>query len=190
MEIYLIRHTSPDIGQGICYGQSDIPLAITFNEEYLKLKQHLPEKFQAVYTSPKLRCMKLAEKLTETKDIISDNRLLELNFGDWELKNWDSIEQVELNKWMKDFVHISAPNGENFSMLHERAVHFFTELSGMDYEQVAVVSHAGFIRGIIAEVLEMPLRNAFKIPVAYGSVTKLNLDRNSGYCGIEYLSRI
>jgi alpha-ribazole phosphatase len=190
MEIYLIRHTSPEIGEGICYGQSDIPLATTFEAECRTLRKFLPERFQAVYSSPISRCMRLAEKLTEKKEIISDSRLLELDFGDWELKSWDSIDIITLNNWMKDFVHVAASNGENFSMLSDRAVHFFKELCTVDCKQVAVVSHAGFIRAVITEVLEIPLRNAFKIPVSYGSVTKLKFDKSTGYCGIEYLSRV
>ena len=33
MVVYLIRHTSVDIPQGVCYGQTDVPLNPTFEEE-------------------------------------------------------------------------------------------------------------------------------------------------------------
>ena len=33
MEVILIRHTTPDVPTGTCYGQSDVPLKETFEEE-------------------------------------------------------------------------------------------------------------------------------------------------------------
>ena len=33
MEIYLIRHTSVDVPAGYAYGQTDVPLKPTFEEE-------------------------------------------------------------------------------------------------------------------------------------------------------------
>ena len=33
MEIYLIRHTTPKIEKGICYGQADLNVADSFEEE-------------------------------------------------------------------------------------------------------------------------------------------------------------
>ena len=57
MEIYLIRHTTPLVEQGICYGQTDLDIAHNFQEEVEDIKvalQHFnPDK---VYTSPLMRC--------------------------------------------------------------------------------------------------------------------------------------
>lgn len=33
MEIFLIRHTSVDVPPGVCYGQTDVPLKPTFEQE-------------------------------------------------------------------------------------------------------------------------------------------------------------
>ena len=33
MEVILIRHTSVDVPVGICYGQTDVPLKESFEEE-------------------------------------------------------------------------------------------------------------------------------------------------------------
>ena len=33
MEIYLVRHTTPAIEKGVCYGQTDLNVAETFEEE-------------------------------------------------------------------------------------------------------------------------------------------------------------
>jgi alpha-ribazole phosphatase len=91
---------------------------------------------------------------------------------------------------MKDFVNVSVPGGENFQMLYDRVSAFYKELSTHNADKAAIIAHAGVIRAVIAYVLEIPLKNAFKIPVAYGSVTKLLLDPVSCYCCLEFLNRI
>lgn len=84
MEIYLIRHTTPDIEKGICYGQSDIPLKDTFPSEVKNILKSIPKHFDKVYSSPLQRCTQLANYIDQNNTI--DNRLMELNFGSWELK--------------------------------------------------------------------------------------------------------
>lgn len=175
MEVYLIRHTTPDqkIIDGVCYGQNDVPLADTFENETEQLKARLPPSFDAVYSSPLTRCMQLAACLT-TK-IKKDNRLLELNFGEWEMKRWDEIENTMLNKWMNNFVEESPPHGESFAQLQWRVSNFFQDLQSCPFKTVAVVTHAGVIRSVLAKQEKMDLRDCFKIQVSYGSVRKIIL---------------
>ncbi|MFI5149700.1 MAG: alpha-ribazole phosphatase [Bacteroidia bacterium] len=187
MEIYLIRHTTPEIDPGICYGQSDVAVKHTFPEELKSLRAHLPEKLDKVYSSPLSRCQNLASELSGT--LITDRRLMEMDFGHWELRRWDEIPAGEMNTWMKDFVTVKPPGGENFSMLYERAGQFFDEQLKQDQERIAIVCHAGVIRAILAKVLEIPLKNAFKMPVSYASVTRLNLHSESCFCSIGFLNR-
>jgi len=33
MKVHLIRHTTPDIDSGVCYGQTDLEVANTFADE-------------------------------------------------------------------------------------------------------------------------------------------------------------
>ena len=33
MKVYLVRHTSVDVAPGTCYGQTDVPLRASFQEE-------------------------------------------------------------------------------------------------------------------------------------------------------------
>jgi alpha-ribazole phosphatase len=190
MEVYLIRHTSPKVEKGICYGQSDVPLTDSFQQETAALRKHLPDKFDSIYSSPMSRCYKLAQQLVSEKEIITNPQLLEMNFGDWEMKNWDLIEQDILNNWMHDFVNVKVPNGENFTELYTRAGKFMDEIMSQPYKSVAVVTHAGVIRSIVAKVLEIPLKNAFKIPVDYSSVTKLTISGENCFSNIAYLNKL
>ena len=180
MEIYLIRHTAPLIEKGICYGQSDISVTESFHEYANKLMQYLSETKDAIYSSPLSRCLKMAKHFNPDKEILIDDRLLEMNFGNWEMKNWDEIDQQELNIWMQDFVKEKVPGGENFIALNNRVNHFIDELLQSSFDRVTVFTHAGVIRCFIARVLEISLKNVFRITVDYSSITKIHLhsDKN------------
>lgn len=188
MEVYLIRHTSPLVEKGICYGQSDLSLAETFQDELDFLKRNLPEQFDAVYTSPLKRCSILAEKLSTT-NLFTDARLLELNFGEWEMRKWQDIDQIRLNEWMADFVSCKIPGGESFLDLSYRADQFIAELMQTPFENVAVVAHGGIIRYIVTKILEIPLKNAFKIPIDYSSITRVHFNKDSSYNSLKELNK-
>lgn len=113
--------------------------------------------------------------MIKSERIIIDNRLLEINFGDWEMKKWDDIDKENLDKWMNDFVNVRVPNGENFIDLSDRVNRFIDDLTQRRYNRIAIVSHAGVIRSFISKILEKPLEKAFELKVNYCSVTKINL---------------
>ena len=90
MNIYLIRHTSVDVPKGLCYGQSDVPLRPTFEIEAAVTKAKIESiHFDMAYTSPLSRCTRLAQ-YCGFGDAIRDPRILELNFGDWEMQYFNS----------------------------------------------------------------------------------------------------
>ena len=128
MEIILVRHTTPDIEKGICYGQSDIGLVDTYKEELTAVLKQLPKDLDKYicYSSPLQRCKILAESISNT--IIFDDRLKELNFGDWELKKWDDIERSSLDIWMNDFINKPTKNGESYINLQQRTISFLEEI--------------------------------------------------------------
>ena len=175
MQIHLIRHTTPNIGKGICYGQTDMGLnQAVFEQELSAIKAKLPEGIERFYTSPLQRCKTLAENLNP--NFVVDERLMEMNFGAWENKNWSDINPTELNTWMQDFVNIRTPNGENYTDLHQRTTGFIKEILTHNYQKVALITHAGNIRSIMSFVLSLPLENSFRIHLSYGTVVSVKLD--------------
>ncbi len=177
MQVYLIRHTTPSVGKGICYGQSDIDLNETVFEEELKtIQSKLPKDIEQFYTSPLRRCEKLSKHLTQ--NFIPDERLKELNFGEWENKSWNDIDQTELNKWMQDFVNIATPNGENYIVLYQRTKDFIDSILKTNYQKIAIITHAGNIRSFLSFVLSLPLENSFRIHLDYGAVVSIKLGKS------------
>jgi len=178
MEIYLIRHTTPKVEKGICYGQSDIDVQDSFEEELGVIKKSIPlhtDDFE-VYSSPLLRCKKLAQCFSE--EITFDKRLMEVNFGDWELQPWDAINEDELNTWMADFVAIAPPNGESYVQLSERVNKAFDTIINDSEKDKIIVAHGGVIRALLASLLQIELKNSFNIKVPYSHVVKLVKDEN------------
>ena len=43
MKVYLVRHTSVDVAPGTCYGQTDVPLRASFQEEAEACKKALQD---------------------------------------------------------------------------------------------------------------------------------------------------
>src|SRR6476660_1431278 len=165
MNIYLIRHTEVYNPNKLCYGQSEIPLPENFTASFDWLQEMLKndlEQRSEVYSSPFRRCSKLADYLSNGNFLV-DNRITELNFGDWEMQAWNSINAEELNSWMNDFVNYSIKNGENFIDLYNRAVAFFEDIIQSEKENSIIITHAGVIRSILAYILDFPLENAFNL---------------------------
>lgn len=192
MDLYFIRHTSVNVKEGICYGYSDVEVSQTFESEVKILKKNFSISPQMIfYSSPLKRCILLAKRLSITDPII-DTRLIELNFGDWELKDWSLINKTEREKWLNDFVNFRCPNGESYLDLYKRATDFFEELVKKNYKNVGIITHGGFIRSILSYILEIPLKKSFSIQIYYGSVSKIVLsqDNNSNsYITVEYINK-
>ena len=63
MILTLIRHTSVAVPKGVCYGQSDVALAGSFDSEAKVVCGRLKgRRFDEVYSSPLSRCVKLAAR--------------------------------------------------------------------------------------------------------------------------------
>jgi len=178
MELYLIRHTTPEVGMGVCYGQTDLDVADSFETELAKIREkvaHLDSPY--IYSSPLQRCAKLASALAVELQVQHDHRLKELDFGDWEMLPWDQIPRGAIDVWAEEHVRQAPPNGESFHALHLRASEFLAEVSANRRgEQVVVVTHAGVIRALLAEALGLPLQNAFKLQLRYGSISHVSID--------------
>ena len=178
MKIFAIRHTSVLVEPGICYGQSNVDVAQTFETEKQQVAQNLSEiQVDEVWSSPLLRCRKLAEFLFPNQPVYFDKRLQELNFGDWELKSWDEIYSLPAGKhWMNHYQKLPTQNGESYSEMKHRIETWLTEIKNANYSEVAVVTHAGVIR-IIKHLTEAaPMEELFSdFKPAYGSITQFEL---------------
>jgi alpha-ribazole phosphatase len=177
MEIYVIRHTAPDIAKGVCYGYTDIPLLPSFAQETEAILSAVPHTIQAIYTSPLSRCKRLADILSEVTNVssIEDARLKELNFGNWEMQRWDDIDSALLMRWMSNYEQECCPGGESYRQLVERVGDFLKTISLRGHHRVAIVTHGGVIKAMHALINRLSLKDAMARHAAYGEITVFNL---------------
>ncbi|AOP35684.1 alpha-ribazole phosphatase [Leptospira tipperaryensis] len=190
MELFLIRHSTPDVPKGTCYGRTDLPLVSNFQIEFDRIFSKLEPQFDKLYSSPSRRCKELAEFLSKNSNqtVEFSNLLMELNFGFWEGKLWSEISQKESEYWMNDFVNQRTPNGESYLDLSKRVSDFLKEIlisSNADLK-IGIVTHAGVIRAFLSNLVSIPLKDGIQFDLDYGSISKISVDKN----GTEFFSKV
>ena len=174
MEIHLIRHTAVENPENLCYGFAEMPLRKEYPEDFKTLE--IDDDYDMIISSPSERCRFLADYFKF--DYQTDERLREMNFGNWEMKKWTDIPEEEINPWYKDFVNIKASGGENLLEMQTRVLNFWNELiQKKDIHKVLIATHAGVIRLILQAVLQFPLENMFNIQIDYGKKVIINVDK-------------
>ena len=175
MEIWLVRHTSVDVPAGTCYGRTDVPLRETFAAEAEEVRRQLAgERFDAVFCSPLSRCTRLAAACGYD-DARRDGRLLELNFGRWEMQRFGEIADPQLQRWFDNWIDTVPTGGESFAQQIERVGGFLEELRREPWQRVLLFAHGGvqLCAGIHAGLF--PAREAFDHNLPYGSILKIQL---------------
>jgi len=177
MEIYLVRHTTPAVDKGICYGQTDLNITNSFDEEARTILKLISTGSGVLYTSPLLRCVTLAGFIARSRSlpVIKDDRLKEMNFGEWEMQAWNDIENESLNRWMNDYENECCPQGESYKDLVNRVQSFLSELKSSTHQSVVIVTHAGVIKACHAILEHRSLKEAMKLKIEYGGVVRMEM---------------
>ena len=97
-----------------------------------------------------------------------DDRLQELDFGDWEGQPWSTIPRDDLDRWAADPLAFAPPGGESGAALIARVLSFQTVLS----EDCVVVSHGGPLK-VLGALLQGQVVDLLAPPPAIGSVTAI-----------------
>ena len=175
MKVYLIRHTTPDVPKGTCYGQTDVPLAPTFTQEAAATLAAIPQiKFDMVYSSPLTRARLLADYCGYPTPRL-DNRLKELNFGRWEMQKYDDIDDPYIQEWYDNFVDAPIPGGESFREMYDRIAGFLDELKTRDFENVLIFAHGGVLACARVYAGLCDLRHAFENLIPFGGMLSIEI---------------
>lgn len=178
MELYLIRHTSVAVPKGYCYGATDVALNDTFEVEAEAVKKNLVgTEFDAVFTSPLLRAVRLAAYCGYA-DAEKDERLKELNFGEWEMKSFDELYKGDerFREWCEgDYVNLPSPGGESLAQQMERFRLFVEEKKKQGYQRIAAFCHGGILACGLIMAGQATRENALAAVPPYGSVVRLTV---------------
>ena len=180
MKLFFLRHTSLNVEIDVFYGQTDLDVSDTFEEE-VKLIQKKIKNFDIdmnsikVYSSPLKRCIKLTNKLT--KNYIVDERIKEMNLGDWEMKKMSSISKKEKLDWENNLLSFKIPNGESNNEFLKRLKSFLEDIFKLN-EDVLIVCHAGSINGMLSLLTKEPfdkmVKNYWEL-IKHGSLSLIEL---------------
>ena len=175
MEIWFIRHTSVDVPRGTCYGQTDVPLRATFEAEAAEVRKNIGDtRVDAVYSSPLTRARRLAAYCGYPDPII-ENKVLEVNYGKWEMTSFIDDPDPAMLEWYKDWKNVRPPGGESFRDAFIRLSGFIEELKSSGMERVAVFCHGGML--ICAAIYAGSIDFDASLPGAfeYGEILKINV---------------
>lgn len=166
MNIYILRHGETNANkEGRIQGRIDIPLN-EYGIELAKITKDGIEKegilFDRIYTSPLSRAKKTAEivKGTQQAPILTDERIIEMSFGDAEnmyIKDIkEKAEYESLNDcFSKPSKYIAKNGAEGYEEIMARAKDFLeNELRPLEgkAENVLVVCHGAMIRALLLTI--------------------------------------
>lgn len=142
-------------------GRTDESLSELGIEEASARKETLfLEGIEAVFVSPKRRCLETASILFGKSEQIVIENLRECDFGDFEMKNWQDLEGNEdYQKFIDSNGMLPFPNGEGMLSFQARCMKGFEEVllycqnHGIK-EHIVMVVHGGTIMSVCSYLMD------------------------------------
>ena len=163
MKVILRRHGPTLWNEQRRYmGRTDLPLS----EEGTKLveMQSSDPEVQVVHTSCLQRTVQTAKILYPGAEIIQHKGLNEIDFGKFEGKSAEEMEDwEEYTSWVDSYCEGAIPDGEDKTGFTQRCVETFKEIIAANKGKPAVwfVVHGGTIRSVLSSC-GMPLKPYFE----------------------------
>ena len=153
MLVYAIRHgQSENNAKGQWTGWFDAPLTEKGKNDAKKAGEYIQNiKFDKVYSSDLIRALQTSENALPSETAEKNALLREIHLGNIEGKPIRCLTE-EQNDWARKHGYAKY-GGETIEEFHERIRSFMETLETLDCENVAVFSHAGWIRGMLGEIL-------------------------------------
>ncbi len=180
--IVLVRHGEPEeSARGLCYGKLDVGLS---ERGKLQIEQTVGflEKFEidAIYASPRIRAAESAKILAQKCGLFveTNENFAEINFGDFEGLAYEEVERrfpAIYRKWMNSPTEVEFPNGESFAQMQRRVLKEVEELRFLhEGETLAIVSHGGVNRIILAHFLAIANEHIFRLAQNYAAANVID----------------
>lgn len=177
IHLTLIRHgiTSYNVEKRYL-GHTDIPV---INERMQECETVCEPDM--VYSSDLKRCKQTAYYLFREQNTIYDERLREMNFGDYEGKTYEQLkDETHYRQWLDDWEQTAPLNGESGEQFKQRIQQFIKEEILQDNhcgQTLAIVSHGGVIRYIVSSLCNIPY---WDIDVQHGKTIDVSVQKIGG----------
>ncbi len=151
MALWIVRHATPLIASGLCYGALDVAADAQHTLQAARaLVQALPVQCK-VWVSPLQRCMQLANALSDIRPELkpqTDTRLREMDFGTWEGVSWDAIPLPAMQAWTDDFGAHRFGGVESANEVLARVADLWDAVRQQPDEDQVWITHAGVARAV------------------------------------------
>jgi broad specificity phosphatase PhoE len=178
--LYLLRHGPAAAPPGCLLGSTDAPLSGCGLDRLNGLLLQL-QGVERWHCSPMLRARQTLDELRRrgcrTEQLSYDERLREIDFGQWELKTFAEIAAADPSRvqaWQEEYEDFAFPGGEAVADFVGRAGKMLADLAAAG-GAVGAVTHGGIIRTMICLALGLPPRNYLLFDVRPASLTVLEL---------------
>lgn len=184
LNVYFLRHgQTPFNAAGNRYcGRTDAPLTEKGIGQAMEVREQLKHiTLDAIYSSPLQRAFETARIAGGDRVVKADQRLIEVDFGEWEGKTREEFvaENAALwEQWDRDPMHARAGGaGETAAEVIHRVDDFFKEALRLHPDgNILVVAHNGVNRLYLAWKLGMPVKYYRRIVQENSSITLFSLD--------------
>jgi broad specificity phosphatase PhoE len=192
MYLVLVRHGRTVAEAGQCIGSTDVELSAAGLTSIRALatawhtagSRSLIGEPTRIVSSDLRRASDSARVfgLLWNRDVELDRRIRELDFGTWDGRLWNAIDATDHERfraWSEGWTEVAPPGGESMLALADRASDWLRDIrrrTTVAGQTIVAVTHAGWIRAAVAQLLGRPLSRMFDIPVDFGHATIVRLD--------------
>ena len=156
MNLWLTRHGQTRLNHSrVMQGRVNEPLNETGIHQAEQMRAQLYQlypdlKFDAVYASPLDRAVTTASIIGGVPEeaVIRDNRIIEVNFGKYEGKNYNLLGPAMTLYWAFPEIIPAPKTVEPVSSMVDRSRDFLQELEQKEYQNVLVTCHGGILRAL------------------------------------------
>lgn len=191
LELVCIRHGRTKWNKEKRYlGHTDIGILQESLTDLLPLKEILEgRRFQKVFCSDLKRCRETLEWIypSSPDKVLFDQRLREMDFGDWEGHTYDQLKASSIYRdWLDNPQSVTPPRGESWVHFQERLTDFMDSLACFIKEEnndnvvssVLMVTHGGVVRQLAS--MTIPGSTFWDFSADPGSLLSLKLALHEG----------
>ncbi|MBI4307524.1 MAG: histidine phosphatase family protein [Chloroflexi bacterium] len=178
-KLYLVRHAETAWNQeGRVQGHTDTPLSEKGQLQAVALGQRLSRvQFHRAFSSDLSRCVQTAQAILAQRPVplAPAPELREMSYGEWEAQSWRDVQARHPEQMARIYQRdpkFAPGGGESIMDLMERTRRF---LAGQDFtpsdENILVVAHGGSLRGLIFNLVGLPVSHFWRIRLANASLS-------------------
>jgi probable phosphoglycerate mutase len=173
--IVLVRHGETDANRRrLALGRADPPLTARGEAQAAAVAARLRGLEPAIVcSSPLARARATAEAIAAAcgADVVVDERLVEMDYGEWDQRGFGDIPAAELARWRRD-ASLAPPGGESLEAVAARVEDFCVER--VDGPAVVAVSHVSPIKAAAIWALGGDQLLAWRMFLDLASITRVD----------------